>query len=123
MNEESGTKQEENANLIDINQFAALDLRVGQIELAEPIPKSKKLMKLIVDLGALGKRQILAGIAQHKQCEDLVGKQIVVIANLKPAKLMGEESQGMLLAASNADDSELALLKPDIPMPPGARIR
>jgi len=70
-----------------------------------------------------GKRQIVSGIAQHYTPEQLVGRQIVIIANLKPAKLMGVESQGMLLAASTEGDGVLALLTPDKPIATGARVR
>lgn len=109
--------------LVDIQLFAQLKFRVAQIEAAEPVPKSKKLLKLAVDLGPLGKRQILAGIAQHYAPETLIGRKIVVVANLKPAMLMGLESQGMLLAASAADGSALAFLTPEKDMAPGSEVR
>ena len=86
------------------------------------MPKSEKLLKLQVDLGT-EKRQILAGIAKHYAPEDVIGKTIVVVANLKPAKLMGMESQGMVLAASNAD-GKLTLVSPiDAGVGPGAEVR
>ena len=109
--------------LIDIDYFSKIELRVAVIESAVQLPKSKKLLKLQIDLGPLGKRQILSGIAHHHSPESLVGRKIVVIANLKPARLMGEESQGMLLAASTEDDSVLALLQPDVEIGAGARVR
>ena len=98
---------------IDIDHFAKVQLRVATIESAELVPKSSKLYKLQLDVGSLGKRQIVSGIAKHYTPEQLVGKQIVIIANLKPAKLMGVESHGMLLAASTEGDAALALLTPD----------
>ena len=89
-------------NLISIDDFAKVQLRVGQIVAAERLEKSEKLVKLKVDLGEeRGPRQILAGIAKHYAPESLLGRKIVVVANLKPAKLMGEISEGMLLAASD----------------------
>ncbi len=110
------------ANLISIDDFAKIELRVAEILSAEPLPKSNKLMKLQVTLGeALGQRQVLAGIAKHYTPEDLVGRKIIIIANLQPAKLMGEESQGMLLAADGIDD--IILLAPSKDAPVGARVR
>lgn len=113
----------QSSELISIYYFSKVKLRVGLVEAAEPIPKSKKLLKLQVDLGPLGKRQILAGIAQFYLPENLIGRRIVVVANLEPAKLMGEESQGMLLAASAADMSQLVVLDPGPEMPLGSEVR
>lgn len=92
---------------IEIDAFQAIDLRVGLILEAAPVPKSKKLLLLKVDLG-FEQRSILSGISQYYKPEELIGKRVAVIANLKPAKLMGIESQGMLLAGSL--DSSLELL-------------
>lgn len=108
---------------IDIDYFAKIDLRIAQILEVNPIPKSKKLYKLKVSLGELGERQILSGIAHKFTPEELVGRKIVIIANLKPAKLMGEESQGMLLASSTEGDAILSLLQPAIDIPAGTRVR
>lgn len=109
---------------IDIEHFAKVKLRVGKILSAEPVPKSSKLLKLQVDLGAeLGQRQVVSGIAKFYTPEALIGKRIVVVANLKPAKLMGVESCGMLLAASTAGDTALALIEPHESMPEGATVR
>jgi methionyl-tRNA synthetase len=108
---------------IDIDYFAKVDLRIAQILEVNSIPKSKKLYKLKVSLGDLGERQILSGIAHKFTPEELVGRKIVIIANLKPAKLMGEESQGMLLASSTEGDAILALLQPAIDIPAGTRVR
>jgi len=111
-------------NLIDIDYFSKVQLRVARIEAVEAVPKSNKLLKLQLDLGAeLGKRQILSGIAKFYTPENLVGKKIVVIANLKPATLMGVESQGMLLAASDAGVTKLFVLDPGQDMEPGAVVR
>jgi methionyl-tRNA synthetase len=109
--------------MIDIEQFSQVKLRVARIVAAEPVPKSKKLLKLQLDVGPLGPRQILAGIAQHYQAESLIGRKIVIVANLKPATLMGQESQGMLLAGSSPDGSMLAVLSPEHDLPAGSEVR
>ena len=94
--------------VITINDFQKIDLRVGRIIEAEKVTKSAKLVKLQVEIGN-EKRQVVAGIAQHYKPEDLTGKLVVIIANLQPAKLMGYESQGMILAAST-ETGELTLV-------------
>jgi methionyl-tRNA synthetase len=91
---------------IVFNQFDAIDLRVGQVLEAEKVPKSKKLLKLLVDLG-FEKRTIVSGIALSFEPDQLIGKKIIVVANLAPAKIMGIESQGMVLAAG--EDAKLEL--------------
>ncbi|GAB6188436.1 methionine--tRNA ligase [Marinitoga arctica] len=106
--------------LIDIDYFKNIDLRVAKILEAEKVKKSKKLIKLQLDLGELGKRQIVAGIANYYEPENLIGKKIIIVANLKPAKLMGIESNGMLLAAKIND--KLVLLTTDEDIEPGAKI-
>lgn len=108
---------------VDIDLFARIKLRTATIEKVEAVPKSKKLYQIQLDVGELGKRQIVSGIAQHYTPEQLVGKQIVIIANLKPSKIMGVESQGMLLAASTDGDGTLAVLTPDKPILSGSRVR
>jgi methionyl-tRNA synthetase len=85
---------------ITIDDFKKVDLRVGRVLAAEKVPKSEKLLKLQVEIGG-ERRQVVAGIALHYKPENLVGKLIVVVVNLQPAKLMGQESQGMILAASD----------------------
>jgi methionyl-tRNA synthetase len=85
--------------VVTIDDFAKVDLRVAQILVAERVPKADKLLRLEVDLG-YEKRQILAGIAQYYEPEKLVGRKIVIVANLAPRKMRGLESNGMLLAAS-----------------------
>lgn len=111
------------SDLIDIEYFMRVKLRVAQVLEAEAVPKSKKLLKLQVDLGPLGKRQILAGIAQYYKPEELVGRRIAVVANLKPASLMGLESQGMLLASSSDDGATLKVIDPGQEMPLGSTVR
>lgn len=94
---------------ISLDEFKKIDLRVAKVLAAEKVPKSEKLLKLQIEIGP-EKRQILAGIAQHYKPEDLVGKSIVVVANLQAAKLMGHESQGMLLAANDANGKVTVVL-------------
>lgn len=96
--------------LISYEEFDKLDLRVATILKAEPVPKSKKLFRLEVDLGA-EQRQIVSGIAEHFTPEDLVGRSVIVVANLKPAKLMGIESQGMILASHDGGGLKLAIVE------------
>ena len=110
--------------LIDISHFAAVQLRVGLIKEAEAVPKSKKLFKLAVDLGPeLGMRQVLSGIAQYYQPDALIGKRVVIVANLKPAMMMGLESQGMLLAVINQDGSALSVMEVPDTFPEGCTVR
>jgi methionine--tRNA ligase beta chain len=105
---------------IPLDAFQRLDLRVAEILDAEPVPKSKKLLKLTVSLGA-ETRTVVAGIAQHYQPAELRGRKVVVVANLEPATLMGVASNGMVLAGST--DASLALLTLDRDLPPGAKVR
>ncbi|MGD2116123.1 MAG: methionine--tRNA ligase [Acidobacteriota bacterium] len=111
---------EEDASMISIDQFFETELRTATIKTAEPIPKSNKLLKLTVDLGG-ETRQLVAGIARQYEPEALVGRQVVVVANLEPAKLMGVESQGMVLAADV--DGAPILLQPETEVPNGTRVR
>jgi len=108
---------------IDITDLAKIDLRVGEVKTAERIPKADKLLLITVDIGEEKPRQILAGIAQYYEPDQLVGRKIVVVANLKPRKLRGYESQGMLLAASVGDDGKpvIATFAEDVPN--GARLK
>ena len=96
---------------ITIEDFDKIDLRVVKVLECEPVKKAKKLLKLKVDLGG-EERQVISGIAQYYKPEELVGKYVVLVANLKPVKLRGELSQGMILAAAPSDDSELLLVNP-----------
>ena len=106
---------------ISIDDFMKIELRVAKVLEAEAVPKSKKLMKLKVDVGT-EQRTIVAGIAEAYQPEQLVGRTIAIVFNLKPAKLMGVESNGMVLAAS-VDGGKPILVAFDEPVPPGARVR
>jgi len=111
-------------DLIEYDHFAKLDLRVAQIESAEAVPKSKKLIRLQIDLGPqMGRRQIVAGVAQHYDPSSLPGRRIVVVANLKPAVLMGQESRGMLLAGESEGGAALRIVEPHADLPPGSKIR
>ena len=100
--------------------FSQLDLRVGEVTLAERVPKSDKLLRLEVDLGPLGTRQILAGIGKQVAPETLLGKRIAVLANLPPRKMMGLVSEGMVLAAGDGD--VLSVLSPLTDVPLGSTI-
>jgi methionyl-tRNA synthetase len=113
--------QAEGSQTISIDDFAKVDLRVAQVLVAERVPKADKLLRLEVDLG-YEKRQILAGIAQHYEPEKLVGRKIVIVANLAPRKMRGLESNGMLLAASLEGGAPvLAGFLEDVPL--GARLK
>lgn len=116
--EESPTRQDE-VQLIDINQFFNVKLKVAEVLEAERVPDTDKLMKLRITLGS-EERTLVAGIAQYYTPDDIIGKQIVVVANLKPAKLRGIESQGMLLAAR--DDDGLSLVTVEHRVEPGSSV-
>jgi methionyl-tRNA synthetase len=102
------------------DDFAKVELRLGLVLAADRVDKSDKLLKLSVDLGEKAPRQILAGISEHYAAEALVGKKVVVVANLAPRKMMGLESQGMVLAASEGDT--LGVLTVEKDLPPGSRV-
>lgn len=106
---------------ISIDDFRNVQLRVATITAAEPHPNADRLMVLKIDLGD-EQRQLVAGIRAHYEPAALVGKQIVVVANLEPATLRGVESQGMLLAASDAE-GRLALVTPMAPVAAGAGVK
>jgi methionyl-tRNA synthetase len=105
--------------MISIDEFRKIELKVATIKSAEPHPNADKLMVLQVDLGS-EQRQICAGIRNQYAPEELIGKQIVIVANLETAKLRGLESQGMLLAAS--DEARVILLMPEKSVPPGSKV-
>lgn len=107
--------------MLTIDDFSKVELRVATILSAEPHPNADRLLILRVDLGE-EQRQIVAGIRAHYSLEDLLGKQIVIVANLEPAKLRGVESQGMLLAASDSE-GRLAIVSPQRPVSPGAKVK
>jgi methionyl-tRNA synthetase len=113
----------ETAPTITIDDFAKVELRVAQIVVAERIPKADKLLRLEVDLGPHGKRQILSGIAEFYTPEELVGRRIVVITNLAPRKMRGLESHGMLLAASETEGGKPALATCGEEIALGARLK
>ncbi len=110
------------AKYVSYEEFMKIDLRVGKVISAERIKGSKKLLRLIVDLGELGKRQIIAGLGKWYEPEYFIGKNIIVVANLQPKKIFGLESQGMLLAADTQSGAPV-LLTTDKPVEPGARVR
>jgi len=105
--------------MISIDEFRKIELRVATIKSAEPHPNADKLLVLQVDLGG-ETRQICAGIRNHYSAEELVGRQIVVVANLETAKLRGLDSQGMLLAAS--DEGRVIILTPEKSVQAGAKV-
>jgi methionyl-tRNA synthetase len=105
--------------MVSLKEFQALDIRIGSIKAAETIRGSKKLIKLTVDIGE--ERTVVAGLAGIYAETDLIGKQVVVLANLEPVTLMGVESMGMLLAAE--DESGVHILVPDAPSKPGSKVR
>jgi methionyl-tRNA synthetase len=105
--------------LLDIEEFAKLDLRIAHVKSASLVPGATKLLRIQVDIGG-EERQIVAGIAGHYSAEGLAGKQIAVITNLKPATIRGVQSQGMLLAATDGD--RVILLVPDKAASAGSKI-
>ena len=110
-------------SFIEIDDFAKVDLRVGQVLSAERIPKADKLLLLKVDLGEEQPRTILAGIAQYYEPEKLVGRKVVIVANLKPRKLRGYESQGMVVAASYGEEGRPVIATFIEDVPNGARLK
>ena len=106
--------------MITYDDFKKVELKVARVTEAEEVPGAEKLLKLQIDLGG-EKRQIVAGIKKSYQARDLIGREIVVVANLEPRMVMGIESNGMLLAAS--DDTGPVLLRPDKDVPPGSGIK
>ena len=110
-------------SFIEIDDFAKVDLRVGQVLSAERIPKADKLLLLKVDLAEEQPRQVLAGIAQYYEPEKLIGRKVVIVANLKPRKLRGLESQGMVVAASYGEEGRPVLATFNEDVPNGARLK
>lgn len=107
-------------SVVDIEDFKKLDIRVGKVVRAEPVPNSRKLLRLIVDVGG-EERQILAGIAKDYKPEELIGKLVVVLVNLKPKQMAGLVSQGMILAAGCESDRAV-LLAPIGEVSPGSKV-
>jgi methionyl-tRNA synthetase len=108
------------ANVVTYEEFMKMDLRVAKILAAERVPNTNKLLKLEIDLGT-EKRTMISGIADTYAAEDLVGKSLIVIANLKPAKIRGIESQAMLLAAVIDDKAVIPFFDRDLP--PGTKVK
>ena len=106
--------------MISFKEFQKLDLRVGTIKTVEAVKDAKKLVKIIVDVGT-EERQIVAGIAERYKPDELIGKQVIVVCNLEPAKIRGVESNGMLLAADA--DPEISVLVPLREVPDGSKVR
>ncbi len=109
------------ANQIGIEEVQKLILKTGKIVSAQDHPNADRLLVLSVDLGEPSPRQIVAGIKRAYQASELIGKLVVVVANLKPATLRGIESQGMVLAAS--DETTMAIVAPERPMAPGSTVK
>ena len=120
--EAAADKKEKQEGLINIDQFARVDLRVVTVITAASVDGADKLLRLTVDLGAEGERQVVAGIASFYRPEELPGRQLLYVANLKPVKLRGVLSQGMLLAAED-EQGNLALATLDQELAPGSKVR
>ena len=117
---EESTAPLEDVEEISIDDFMKVDLRVAEVIEAEPVKKADKLLKLQLDLG-YEKRQVVSGIAQYYKPEELVGQRVICVTNLKPVKLKGELSQGMILAGSQ--DGKLALATVPDSLPLGAKVK
>lgn len=111
------------ATFIEIGDFAKVDLRVGQVLTAERVPKSDKLLLMSIDIGEEKPRQVLAGIAEYYEAEKMVGRKVIVVANLKPRKLRGYESQGMVVAASVGEGGKPVIATFTEDVPNGARLK
>jgi methionyl-tRNA synthetase len=107
---------------IDYDTFAKLDLRLAKVVACEEVKRSKKLLKLTVSLGS-EQRTVVSGIKNWYKPENLVGKTVVLVANLKPVTLCGVESHGMILCASDPEDKELAFVTPAAPLTEGWVVR
>jgi methionine--tRNA ligase beta chain len=105
---------------VSFEEFKKLDARVGVVTRVDRVPRTEKLYKILVDLGPLGVRQTVSSLVGYYEANELVGKRVVFLYNLKPTKFAGEVSQGMLLAAEQ--EEKLALLTTDRDVPIGARI-
>jgi methionine--tRNA ligase beta chain len=112
--------EEKTSVQISFEDFKRLDARVGTITQVERVPRTEKLYKILVDLGPLGVRQTISSLVGYYQPEQLQGRRVVFLYNLKPTKFAGEVSQGMLLAAEEGD--KLALLTTDRDIPNGSRM-
>ena len=108
---------------IEYKDFLKIDIRVGLIKSCEKVPKSTNLYKLMVDCGEKDLRQIVTGIANYYTAEELINKKIIVLTNLEPRKIMGIESNGMLLAADLNNEPFLLKIDERKPVPPGVKIK
>ena len=109
------------AQIVSLEEFSKMDLRIGKITKAESVPQSRNLIKLLIDVGDGELRQAVAGIAQYYSPKELEGKQVAVIANLQPKRMFGIESNVMILAAE--DEKNVSMLLPDRPVKVGSKIR
>ncbi len=107
---------------VTYEEFAKLDIRIAKVNRAERIPGTKKLLKLFLDVGELGTRQVVAGIAEEYSPSDLIGKQVVYLSNLQPKKIRGEISQGMILAAGCEEGGKPVLLQPQKDVSAGSKV-
>lgn len=107
---------------ITIDDFAKIEFRVGKIKEALDVEASPKLVRLVVDFGSEGERVVFSGIKKWYKPEDLVGNNYVFVFNLAPRKMMGEESQGMIMAAEDGGSEVCRLLTPDDEIAPGTRV-
>jgi len=105
---------------LSFEEFKKLDARVGIVTQVDRVPRTEKLYRILVDLGPLGVRQTVSSLVGYYEANELVGKRVVFLYNLKPTKFAGEVSQGMLLAAEQED--KLALLTTDRDVPSGAKV-
>src|SRR5699024_9907423 len=117
-----GVDKKQDSSMIEFDDFIKIDLRVARIEKAEEVDGADRLLRLHLDVGELGKRQVLAGVRGHYSPDELNGRLTVVVANLKPRKMRFGVSEGMILAASE-DDGKPHLLDPDSGAQPGMRIK
>jgi methionyl-tRNA synthetase len=115
---QSENEQKESVEEITIDEFRKIKLRVAKILVAENIKKSDKLLKLKIDLGT-EQRQVLAGIAKSYKPEELIGKNVLIVSNLKPAKIFGQDSQGMILATEILEDGKVKIVEINDSVLPG----
>lgn len=117
---EWGIMTEGKASEVSFEEFKKIDVRVGTIVQVDRVPRTERLYKILVDLGPLGTRQTVSSLVGNYEPDQLMGKRVIFLYNLRPSKFSGEVSQGMLLAAEQED--KLALLTTDNEMPNGSRI-
>ncbi|MEA1996651.1 MAG: methionine--tRNA ligase [Gemmatimonadota bacterium] len=119
---EEEREEEVFAETIDFDLFSKVDIRVAVVKAAEAVPKSRRLIKLTLDVGPVGERTVAAGIAEHYEPSSLVGRKVLMVVNLSPRKVMGIESQGMVLAAEEEGKLSLTGIDQAADLPPGAKI-